>query len=45
MSDKHHRPKKSEAVAGLSVGVTGGYSHLEALFQLEQPGVSGQQVV
>lgn len=36
-SDRHHRPKKSEAVAGLFVGGTGVYSHLEVLFQLEQP--------
>lgn len=36
-TDKHHRPKKSEVVTGLFVGGTGGYSRLEALFQLEQP--------
>lgn len=36
-SDKHHRPKESEFIAGLFVGGTGGCSQLEALFQLEQP--------
>lgn len=38
-SDRHHRPKKSGVAAGLfAAGGTGGCSHLEVLFQLEQPG-------
>lgn len=37
-SDRHHRPKKSEVVADLFAGGTGGCSHLEVLFQLEQSG-------
>lgn len=37
-SNQHHRPKKSEVVAALFISGTGDYSHLEMLFQLEQPG-------
>lgn len=44
-SSQHHRPKKNEVVAALFVAGTGDYSHLEASFQLEQPRVSGQQIV
>lgn len=44
-SNQHHRHKKSEVVAALFVVGTGDYSHLEPSFQLEQPRVSGQQIV